>query len=262
MYSILVDVTKCTGCAECADACIDKNNLDAEKSYYDFASSINGLSADRLLTVKKIKGGRFARLSCMHCVEPACVSACLVGGITKSGEGPVIYDPDKCIGCRYCMLACPFHIPQYEWDAVRPYMKKCNMCYDRVKENKLPACVEACPQKAIIFGERKKLLNQAHSIINKNKNRYIDHVWGEREFGGTSVLYISDISLETMGWQAESLKSIPELTEPLIEKTPVIALTVGSFLLGINWIIKRKKELSAENAEIDNDKEETREKAE
>jgi formate dehydrogenase iron-sulfur subunit len=257
MYSILVDVTKCTGCEKCVEACIKKNELDAEKSYHDFVRSRDGLSSDRLVTIKKIDGSHFSRLSCMHCNDPACVSACLVGGITKSKEGPVIYDPDKCIGCRYCMLACPFHIPQYEWDAVRPYMKKCNLCYDRVIDNKLPACVEACPEKAIIFGERKELLKYAHSTINHNKEKYLQHVWGEKELGGTSVLYISDVSLGSMGWPDEILSPIPELTEPLIEKTPVIALTVGSFLLGINWIIRRRMELSGEDAESDNHNEKT-----
>ena len=223
MFAVLVDVTKCTGCEKCIEACINKNNLDADKGYFDSVISRDGLSSDRLLAIKKIETGRFTRLSCMHCNEPACVSACLVGGITKSKEGPVIYDPDKCIGCRYCMLACPFHIPQYEWNEVRPFMKKCNLCYDRIKENKLPACVEACPQKAIIFGEREKLLEMAHSAINKN-NKYLKHVWGEKEYGGTSVLYISDISLGSMGWETESLSPIPNFTEPLIEKTPVIAL--------------------------------------
>ncbi len=260
MFAILVDVTKCTGCEKCVEACINKNHLDSDKSYSNFAASRDGLSSNRFLAIKKIDSGRFARLGCMHCLEPACVSACLVGGITKSAEGAVIYDPEKCIGCRYCMLSCPFHIPQYEWDAVRPFMKKCNLCYDRVKENKLPACVEACPQKAIVFGERKKLLELAHSTIKKNKGKYLEHVWGEKELGGTSLLYISDISLGSMGWPVVPLTPIPLFTEPLIEKTPVIGLTVGGILLGLNWIIRRRMELSGKNAELNNKNEITSEK--
>ena len=96
------------------------------------------------------------------------VSVCPVTALEKTNEGPVIYDPDKCIGCRYCMLACPFHIPRYEWNETNPFMKKCNMCYNRIKENQLPACVEACPQKAIVFGDRNKLLKRAHLIIDNN----------------------------------------------------------------------------------------------
>jgi formate dehydrogenase iron-sulfur subunit len=255
MIAVMVDVTKCTGCEKCVEACIEKNNLNIDKSYFDRETSRDGLSSDRLLSIKKINDARFARLSCMHCLEPACVSACLVGGITKSEEGAVIYDPDKCIGCRYCMLACPFHIPRYEWNEVKPFMKKCNLCYDRIKENKLPACVESCPQKAIIFGERNKLLKQAHSIINANKSKYLNHIWGEKEFGGTSILYISDVSLSSMGWSDKPEVSIPHLTEPLIEKTPFIGLTVGGFLVGLNWIIRRRMELSGQDDKSKNQNE-------
>ena len=145
------------------------------------------------------------------------------------------------------MLACPFHIPRYEWNDTKPFMKKCNMCYDRIKENESPACVDACPQKAIIFGERNKLLKHARSVINSNKNKYLHHIWGQKEYGGTSVLYISDIDLTKMGWPDKPAIPVPEHTEPLIEKTPVIGLTLGGFLVGLNWIIKRKNELAAEN---------------
>ena len=247
MFSILVDITKCSGCEKCIEACIKKNKLNLEKADYDRATSKDGLSADRLLSIKKIEEGHFARYSCMHCVEPACVSACLVGGITKSAEGPVIYDSEKCIGCRYCMLACPFHIPRYEWSETKPFMKKCNMCYERIKENEIPSCVQACSYNAIIFGERNVLLKHAHSIINSNKIKYINHVWGEKEFGGTSLLYISDVDLGDMGWPSKLAKPIPDVTEPLIEKTPVIGLAVGGCLVGLNWIIKRRMEFAGQN---------------
>jgi formate dehydrogenase iron-sulfur subunit len=249
MDAILVDVTKCTGCEKCVEACVKKNNLNLEKSFFDRETSRDGLSADRLLSIKEINQNRFARFSCMHCLEPACVSACIVGGIIKSETGPVIYDPEKCIGCRYCMLACPFHIPRYEWNQIKPFIKKCDMCYDRIKENKLPACVEACPQKAIIFGERYKLLKQAYSTINSNRNKYINHIWGQKEYGGTSILFISDIDLTKMDWPNTTVTPVPEHTEPLIEKTPAIGLTVGGLLVGLHWILRRKNELAAENTE-------------
>jgi formate dehydrogenase iron-sulfur subunit len=252
MVALLVDITKCTGCEKCVLACIEKNKLNLEKSYFDRVTARDGLSADRFLSINKINQDHFTRLSCMHCLEPACVSACLVSGITKSKEGAVIYDPDKCIGCRYCMLACQFHIPRYEWNVTKPFMKKCNLCYDRIKENELPACVEACPNDAIIFGDRKKLLKQAHRIINSKSEKYLKHVWGEKEYGGTSVLYISDIDLAKIGWSDKPVTPIPHLTEPLIEKTPVIGLTVGGFLVGLNWIIKRRMEFAGQNDKIRN----------
>ena len=250
MDAILVDVTKCTGCEKCVTACIEKNQLNLEKSYFDRETSREGLSSDRLLSIIKIESGRFARYSCMNCIDPACVSACIVGGISKTKEGPVIYDPDKCIGCRYCMLACPFHIPRYEWNKTKPFMKKCNMCYDKIIENKLPACVEACPQKAIIFGEREKLLMHARSVIQKNPIKYLNHIWGQKEYGGTCVLFISDVDITKMGWQDKPSFPVPDYTQPLIEKTPVIGLTVGGFLVGLNWLVRRKNELAVENNKI------------
>jgi formate dehydrogenase iron-sulfur subunit len=244
--AILVDVTKCTGCERCVGACVEENGLDPVQAQKDRATTEDGLSDNRLLSILQVEDGRFARMSCMHCVEPSCVSACLVGGITKTPEGPVVYDPDKCIGCRYCMLACPFHVPRYEWDETLPYMKKCAMCFQRLDDGLEPACVEACPNDALHFGERDDLLRKAHDLIAANRGRYVDRVWGEHEFGGTSVLYLSDVDLASLGWPAPNTEAIPSLTEPLIEKTPFIGLSVAGGLLGLNWIIQRRRRLGAE----------------
>jgi len=248
MKAILVDVTKCTGCEQCVDACIEANGLDPLKAQVDRAVSKDGLSENRFLSVPKVDQGRFVRMSCMHCLEPSCVSACLVGGLTKTPDGPVVYDADKCIGCRYCMLACPFHIPRYEWDEKVPFVQKCTMCADRQKEGGIPACVEACPNEALKFGERAELLAEAHRTINANRGRYANRVWGEHELGGTSVLYISDVDLGVAGWPAEDSESIPEITEPLVAKTPFIGMGVLGSVLGINWVIRRRMRLAGEAA--------------
>jgi formate dehydrogenase iron-sulfur subunit len=264
MYSILVDVTKCIACEKCVIACVERNKLNPGLAEHDRATTRDGLSENRLSTILKVSDERFARKSCMHCVEPSCVSACLVGGITKSPEGPVVYDSDKCIGCRYCMLACPFHIPRYQWDKISPLMVKCDMCYDRVIDNRLPACVEACPQGVLEFGERDPLLKTAKTRIQQNPSKYINHIWGEKEFGGTSVMYISDVDLAGIGWPKYEPEAIPRLTEPLIHKTPFIGLSVALGLVSINWIIKRRIKLADEKnhmpikhdstGEIENDK--------
>ena len=249
MNAILVDVTRCTGCEQCVDACIARNGSDADKAQLARATTKDGLSADRLLSIQEVASGRFARLTCMHCVDPSCVSACLVGGITKTPEGPVIYDPEKCIGCRYCMLACPFHVPRYEWDEPVPYMRKCDMCADRQAEGRPPACVEACPNDALLFGDREALLAEAHERIDRGGGRYLSRVWGEHAFGGTSVLYVSDVDLGPLGWPGGATEPIPALTEPLISKTPFIGTGVACVLLGVNWVIRRRMRLAAEAAE-------------
>lgn len=247
MKAILVDISKCTGCEKCVAACIKENKLNKDKADYDKATSVDGLSDNRLLSIVSVGEGVFARKSCMHCVEPSCVAACLVGGITKSENGAVIYDPSKCIGCRYCMLSCPYHIPRYEWSATLPYMKKCNMCPERLAAGEIPACVEACPSKAIIFGEREELLKEAKRIISMNKGKYINRVWGESELGGTSVLYISNVDLSGLGFAGKTSVPIPEITDPLIEKTPFIGMGVGAGLIGLSWIVRRRNELGSKN---------------
>ena len=248
MYAILVDVTKCTGCERCVSACLDVNHLDHQLADIDRIMSRDGLSANRLLALDKVDDGRFARKSCMHCVDPSCVSACLVGGLTKSKEGPVVYDATECIGCRYCMLACPFHIPRYEWDKTLPLVRKCDMCIDRLQQGQQPACVEACPNNALLFGERNQILGEAHNRISSSPDQYLDHIWGENEFGGTCVLYVSDVDLSELGWSEQALAGIPSLTDPLIAKTPFIGVSVAATLLSVNWIIRRRMRLAVEQS--------------
>jgi formate dehydrogenase iron-sulfur subunit len=246
--AILMDVTRCTGCERCVDACVDENGGDPLAARVTRAATRDGLSADRLLSLVPVADGRFARLGCMHCLEPACVSACLVGGITKTPEGPVVYDPDKCIGCRYCMLACPFHVPRYEWRETSPFMRKCAMCFERQEAGRPPACVEACPHDALRFGDRDRLLAEARALLSSRGGRYLPRIWGEHEYGGTSVLYISDVDLGSLGWPAPDVESIPSLTEPLIATTPFVGLGVMGTLLGIHWVIRRRMRLAAEAA--------------
>ncbi len=248
-YGLLIDVTKCRGCEECVAACIQQNNKNPLLAESERVVSREGLTANRLTTVAKVGEGRFAKKSCMHCLEPSCVSACLVGGITKRPDGPVVYDPAKCIGCRYCMLACPFHVPRYEWRKTTPYMVKCDMCADRIDEGKRPACAEACPYDAILFGPRRQLLQRASSLIRRYPETYRNHIWGENEFGGTSVLYISDVDLAVLGWPDAIREAIPNLTEPLVHKTPFIGLGMAVSLIALNWIVKRRDKLAAERAE-------------
>ena len=105
----------------------------------------------------------------------------------------MVYDADKCIGCRYCQYACPFEVPTYDWDDPFGLIHKCQLCFSRLSEGQAPACVKACPNGALRFGRRDALLAQAHAQIVSNLDRYVDHVYGEHEVGGTSMLYLSPV---------------------------------------------------------------------
>ncbi len=253
MAGMLIDVTRCTGCETCVAACVRENHLDPVLADRDKATVPDGLSENRFTTVIRLDESHFAKKACMHCEEPGCVRACLVGGLTIGANGNVEYDPDKCIGCRYCMLACPFHIPRYEWSATVPFMKKCEMCEDRLAQGQIPACAEACPHDAILYGEREFLIEQANLRFSENPGRYIDHIWGEHEFHGTNVLYISDVDLISLGWPALNTvsHSIPHHTETMLKATPFIGGSVLAGVSGLSWIIRRRMELMNGNSHDD-----------
>jgi formate dehydrogenase iron-sulfur subunit len=239
--AILTDITKCIGCLECVSACKKTNDLgdDVPRIW----QKNDGLSAENWTSVLQKPDKKFIRKQCRHCLEPACASACPVGALHKTPEGAVIYDSYKCLGCRYCMMACPFGIPRYDWDEPVPYVRKCIMCYPLIKRGEQPACTAACPQQATIFGDRDQLLAEAHKRIREHPDLYIDKVWGEHEIGGTSVLYISDIDLGFLSYQPRmGDKPLPNRTAPAMEAVPYAFAGMGSVMYGLNWIIRRRME--------------------
>ncbi len=249
MKAILCDVTRCVGCEKCVVACTETNRFGPE--HFAARRQADGLSSRRALSIVQVGPRAYARKACMHCVHPACVDACLVGAIRKTPEGPVVYDAEKCIGCRYCMLACPFGIPRYEWDKALPFVVKCSMCADRQAEGKQPACVEACPHDAVVFGDRDELLAEAHRRIESKPGRYVPHVYGEDEAGGTCVLYISNVELDALGWPGEmGDEPMAARTWPVMNKTPAIALTVCGGLTALTWIVQRRNKLARERAAL------------
>jgi formate dehydrogenase iron-sulfur subunit len=219
--------------------------------------SEDGLSARNWTAVLSEADDKFVRKQCRHCLEPACVTACPVGAMHKTEIGPVLYDSSKCLGCRYCMMACPFGIPRYEWSSVTPYVRKCILCYDRIKVGGQPACTEACPTKATIFGDREQLLDEARRRIGENPGKYLGKVWGETEVGGTSVLYISDIDLSFLTY-GEHLGNKPLLqtTSLAMKAVPFTFLGVGAAMAGLYWVIGRRMKLQTQSAEEKSDSKE------
>lgn len=245
MIGILVDVTRCTGCSQCVDACVEANAL--EDAPWQPQQTGDGLSAERWSTIVESTEGSPVRKFCRHCLEPACVSVCPVGAMYKTEEGPVLYDSSKCMGCRYCMMACPFGIPRYEWDSPAPRVRKCTLCAGRLADGQLPACVEACPEQALLFGDRDDLLARAHARIASAPGRYQPVVYGEREAGGTSVLYVSDVPLDFLAvHQVPGDQPLPALSMDWLSKVPGVGLGSAGLMTGLLWVIGRR--MSAEEA--------------
>lgn len=238
MIGILVDVTRCTGCNHCVDACTEAHNLGEARSSPQEVG--DGLSAHRWSAIVYHEG-HSVRKFCRHCLEPACVSVCPIGAMQKTADGPVVYNYDACMGCRYCMMACPFGIPRYEWDSPAPRVQKCNLCADRLSTGQLPACVEACPEQALIFGERDALLETAHRRIQTENGKYLPVVYGEHEAGGTSVLYISDISLDFLALaQTPGDRAYPDLSWSWMSKVPAVGVATAGLMTGLFWVIGRR----------------------
>jgi formate dehydrogenase iron-sulfur subunit len=246
MRAILTDTTKCVGCEKCVAACKKENGL-AEDIPFTWRLD-DGLNSTRWTTIVRRPGGVFVRKQCRHCIEPACASACPVGALHASGNGPVVYDPAKCMGCRYCMMACPFGIPRYQWEAAVPYVKKCTMCVSRQEEGKQPACTEACPTEATIFGDRDELVAEARRRIGAEPARYVDAVFGETDVGGTCVLYVSGIDLGFLHLGNETgEKPMPERTRYAMGAVPFAFIGMGALMGGLYWVIGRRNELASKH---------------
>ncbi len=241
--ALLIDITKCIGCRMCASACAAANNLPDEEA--------TELSATHYTVVKGFNGDQtYVRRMCMHCNEPTCVSACLVGAFRKTETGAVIYDENKCIGCRYCMQACPFEIPRYEWTSLSPRIQKCRMCYERVLNGGTTACSEACPTGATTFGDRDALVREARKRIDENPGQYIDYIYGLKEAGGTSVLFLSNVPFEQLGFPMNvPSEPIPQLSWRVLSQIPKYTVAAGVVLFGIHWITARRAEVARFEAE-------------
>jgi formate dehydrogenase iron-sulfur subunit len=172
-----------------------------------------------------------------------------VGALKKTAAGPVSYDPDKCIGCRYCIQACPFGVPKYEWWSLTPEVQKCKFCPDLVAKGEPNACAAVCPTGATISGERDELLREAHSRLRTEPTKYYQKVYGEHDAGGTSVLFLSSVPFETIGLPANlPAEPLPVLTYRVLSKIPAITGTGSCVLAGLWWLTQRKAEVAKAEA--------------
>ncbi len=259
-YGMLSDLTRCIGCRRCEKACNKANNLPVPKTSFEDTSvfeekrrpyvadvgsytAVNRFEVDGKTVYRKTQ--------CMHCEEPACVSACLVGALQKTPEGPVTWNEKVCIGCRYCMTACPFYIPAFDYSsAFDPRIQKCFMCNERIKNGIVPACAEACPVEAITFGKRSSLIKLAWTRIWGEPDKYIDHIYGEREAGGTGWLYISGVPFSKLDFPMDiGTTSLPENTKDFLSIVNLTLISWPAVFGGIYLMTKKDKKTHDEKME-------------
>lgn len=256
-FGVLVDIPNCIGCRKCEFACEQAAGfpvplIDAYDDKSVFAD-LRRPAPHTYTTVNRFPNPAdaakpiYVKANCLHCLEPACVSACLVGALRKVEGGAVVYDEWKCMGCRYCMVACPFQIPTYEYEnALTPQVRKCDFCAEkRSKNGGVPACVKICPNDALIFGRRSELLKLAHEKIRDHPEAYVNHVYGEHEAGGTSWLYLSSVPFEKLDFLSLASVAPSRLTEAIqhgVFKYWMPPLALYGLLGLVMWLARRTEE--------------------
>ncbi len=237
---ILYDSVLCVGCRACEQACSARWKLP----YNDRIAAEEKTSAHKLTTIRTF-GERYSRKLCMHCNDPACGSVCPVGALEKTAAGPVVYHSDRCMGCRYCMTACPFQVPSYEWNARLPLVKKCDMCSDRVGFGGVTRCSEACPVEATITGERDDLVKIAQKRMDEAPGQYHPAIYGLQEVGGTSVLMIGAVPFDQLGFRTDLPKeALPQYTWAALKHIPNVVVMGTVLMGGIYWITHRREEVA------------------
>ncbi len=242
---LLIDLTLCIGCRTCEAACAEANGLAAPDYNPDTVDTIQRTTSEKQRVVvnrhETSKGDVFARQQCMHCIEPACTSACLTKALYKTDEGPVIWRGDKCMGCRFCMVSCPFDVPKFEYHSANPRIQKCQMCFERQQNGQKPACVENCPAEAVTFGKRSELLEIAKTRIYGTPGKYVSHIYGESEAGGTNVLYISPVPFKELGFKTGLDNTpYPEHQRNFLTAVPIVLTLWPAFLMALRTATEPK----------------------
>jgi len=236
-WGMLYDSTLCVGCQACVTRCQDINfparNPQGEQTWSNNAKltpyTNNIIQVWRSGTAQHkdqpTDGYAYIKKQCMHCVDPNCVSVCPVSALKKDPKtGIVHYDASVCTGCRYCMVACPYNVPKYDYNNPFGALHKCELCnqagVERLNKGGLPGCVEVCPTGAVIFGTREALLAEAQKRLKlqpgseysyprqtldandpnvREVPKYHPHLYGEHEGGGTQVMVLTGVPYTCLG---------------------------------------------------------------
>jgi formate dehydrogenase iron-sulfur subunit len=236
---VLVDTTRCIGCRACEQACAREHGFPVPDVVNDGALEQERLTSETQWTLvnrySTSQGDVYVKRQCFHCWQPACAAACLTNAMEKTTQGPVIWHPDRCMGCRFCMISCPFDIPKFEYHSWNPRIQKCTLCFERLQEGKKPACVEACPTDALAFGRKRELMEIARVRIYNHPGRYVHKIYGEHEVGGTGWLYLSAVPFEEIGFRTDlGTTPYPELTRNFLYGVPLVLFGFPALLLGMH----------------------------
>ena len=246
--SILVDTTRCVGCQSCTVACAETNGLPEPDLDALDEGLVRNTSEKQWTLINRFEVDDeeiYVKKQCMHCDQPACAAACPTMALLKTEEGPVIWRADKCMGCRFCMVSCPFEMPKFEYDSPIPKIQKCRMCFERLQEGEEPACVAECPEGALVFGKKRDLLDEAKSRIYNNPDDYVHEIYGEDVVGGTGYLYLASVPFEKLGFRPDLGDTpYPEYTKNFLYSVPVVLTLWPAFLLALNNATKKDEDQS------------------
>ena len=246
--SILVDTTRCVGCQSCTVACAETHDLPEPDLDALDEGLVRNTSEKQWTLINRFEVDDeeiYVKKQCMHCDQPACAAACPTKALLKTEEGPVIWRADKCMGCRFCMVSCPFEMPKFEYDSAIPKIQKCRMCFERLQEGEEPACVAECPEGALVFGKKRDLLDEAKSRIYNNPDDYVHQIYGEDVVGGTGYLYLAAVPFEKLGFRTDLGDTpYPEYTKNFLYSVPVVLTLWPAFLLALNNATKKDEDQS------------------
>lgn len=232
--AVLLDTSKCVGCLDCVTACQKWNKLTPELNPQDFSPVSWTLVKSRPKTTGNENDFLYSKWQCMHCVQPTCTAVCPVGALSKTEDGPVLYDKTRCIGCEYCVTACPFHAPRFD-NGENRVVDKCTMCADRLANGLEPACVEICKYHALAFGRRDAIIAKANEAESQGA-----YVYGRNEVGGTSWIYVSAVPFRERGFPEVGQISYPDRSRGMWI-SQIVTMVVGVALIwAMSWYMRRR----------------------
>ena len=256
--AMLVDTTLCVGCRGCEAACAEANELAPPSSDEALLKTRRDTAPEQFTvvngfgTIGRDNAERFAKKQCMHCIEPACASACPVRALDKTPAGPVIYRGERCMGCRYCMVACPFEIPKYQYDKAVPLVRKCTFCAKRQANGQKPACAEVCPIGCARLRQARRAARAGQDPhLPRARRSTTTTSTASTKPAARSWLYISDVPFEQLGMKKVRDEPYPDKVQGALGAPPFVMTLWPPLLMGLYAFSRRSRENGKKQAEAE-----------